>query len=173
VNHDLNASSIVIDQGTADGLTAGDPVIAPLVPYSSVDGTNYFGALVGVTEECGTNNCPVNLITNTSSPVGYTVKVLGGSGGAQGTLKPAPGTNDIFNISLIPVSAKVPVGGVVVTTSINSPRLPSRIPPGIPVGQVLDVSQTDASGPSKDVTVKPFADFQSLGDVLVMKVPNS
>ncbi len=105
--------------------------------------------------------------------MGYTVKVLGGSGGAQGTLKPAPGTSDIFTISLIPVSAKVPVGGVVVTTSINSSRLPSRLPAGIPVGQVLDVSQTDASGPSKDVTVKPFADFQSLGDVLVMKVPNS
>ncbi len=168
---DPTDSQIVIDQGTSAGITAGDPVVAPLVKNAKSQNQVYSGALVGVVMAgCGANACPVRLITDQSSGVGYTARVLN-TEGAQGILQPSAGSADIFDLTMVKFSVSVPIGGIVTTAGINSSRLPSRIPPGIPIGRVLSVSDDDFGGPSKNITVEPFADFQALGDVIVVKVP--
>lgn len=171
-SEDPTNSQVVINQGTAMGITTGDPVVAPLSQATTSDNPAYTGALVGVVKSgCTANACPVQLITDQTSGVGYVARVLNAPG-AQGILQPSAGSADIFDLTLVPFSVNVPVGGIVTTASINSSRLQSRIPPGIPIGRVLDVSQTDSGGVSKDITVEPFADFQALGDVVVVKVPS-
>ena len=165
-------SMVVIDHGTSSGLTSGDPVVAPLVPKAQTqNGKQTFqGAFVGVTGSCTASTCQVRLITSTSG-VGYPSQVLGAGKTAQGILKPSAGTPDIFDLSLVPIAAAVNVGDIVTTASIRSNRLQSRIPAYLPIGRVLQVSNDDAGGSNKQITVEPFADFQSLGLVDVIKVP--
>lgn len=158
---DVYDGVIVIDVGSADGVAKNDPVIAP---YSEG------GALIGIVVGCASSSCQVRLITDQSSGVGLTSKVLGTSG--LGLLLPEAGSPGQFRLEQIPISVPVAQGATVISAGqMTGTRYPVLIPPGIPIGRVAGVNTLDNNGNQHIIQVNPFVDFQDLSDVTVLRVP--
>lgn len=140
--------SIVIDQGSSDGVMVNDVV---------ANANGLIGRVVLTTKDLA----KVQLVTDNNSSVGTLLERTR----RQGVVRGNGGT--ALHLFDIPTLADVQPGDRILTAGIDG-----VYPRGIPVGVVVRAEQ----GPSlfKNVTVKPAVDFGSIEEVIVIhtrKIP--
>ncbi len=155
--------TITIGVGSSNGVALNDPVVAPAGDSTMIAG------LIGHVSSVTSNACTVRLILDPETAV--SARVLGTK--VRGVAEPAAGTG-VLNLLMVGQDESVQTGQTVVTSGIRSTSagLKSLLPAGIPIGKVTSVSQSDSSYPNKTIQVTPFVDFQSIDQVLVLKVQN-
>lgn len=139
--------SIIINKGATSGVVLSAAVMAP-----SVDKPVLVGRVVDVSE----NSSKVLLITDVVSAVSVEVSTRADLGLLEGQNRPWIAINYLGNQSTVQPGDFVQTAG-----------LGGVFPPGIPVGKVIDVSNTD-EGFFKTARVQPEIDFGSLKEVLVL-----
>jgi len=154
------ASEVTLDVGSGDGVAVDDPVIAPVTRPSSGD-----GALIGRVRAVTPHQAAVVLILDRQFAA--TAKIVNGT--ARGLVAPSPGDLGVMNLENVPLSEPVRLGDIVVTAGWKGDGLQARLPPGIPVGRVSSVGNTDEAQ-TKTIQVTPFADLQDLNEVAVLEV---
>jgi len=118
----------------------------------------------------------VGRITSTDGTIGEVTLLLDRSSGAaavlqrsrdRGMVRPPdeldPGSDNL-RLVYLPKGADVRVGDVVLTSGEGE-----VYPPGLPLGKVLSVEPSLASDVSRTAVVEPFADFDHLEYVLVVR----
>jgi rod shape-determining protein MreC len=139
-------SSVTINRGTADGITAGEPVVAA-------------GGLVGSVLLASAHTATVVLLTAPTFSVG--VQLQGGNiGSAEGVGQSQPLRVTVETTAATP--PKMTRGETVVTSGLDLEKFPANIP----VGRVASVS-TAAGASEPDITVTPMV---HLGQLLYMQV---
>ncbi len=138
--------SIIIDKGKRDGLTKSLPVVVP-------DG------VVGQVVEVATFYSRVLLIVDQNSAVDALVQ----RSRARGIVAGAADSGCTFKYVLR--KHDVQVGDAVITSGLDG-----VFPKGLRVGQVSGVVKRTA-GIFQEVTVAPYADFETLEEVLVILNP--
>ena len=138
--------SVVIDKGTADGLTPGVPVVISQ-------------GIVGQIVETAAHHAKVILITDQNSSVDGLVQRTR----AKGIVKGGPGNLAIFEYVLH--KDAVEEGDVIVSSGIDG-----IYPRGLPIGRVVAIDHAEA-GMFQTMTVLPFVDFEKLEEVLVIMDP--
>jgi rod shape-determining protein MreC len=152
--------SVTIDKGTSDGIGEGDAVVAA-------------AGVVGTVTRAGPISSQVQLIID---PAAHVAGAIQSTPPQQGLLD-GDGENDL-KMGLVPrgtPSADL-VGKLVETVSYSvgtgTDVQTNLFPPGIPIGKVSRVLQSDASL-SPFVAVAPTVDFSTLENVLVVLSPNA
>ena len=141
---------ITLDRGSDAGLELGDAVLS--------DG----GALVGSVVEVGPTYSFVRLINDSRSLVAGRDSKTRATGMISGRLA-AP-----LEMTDIRITDAIEVGHAVVTAGINQGRrFQSLFPPGLVVGQIIDVRQ-DPRSVVQTAFVEPAADLDHLESVLVI-----
>jgi len=141
---------VTVDKGTADGLAAGDVVIAQ------------GGAVVGRISDIGSNFAKVTLISDpTSVVIGQLAKSgktgeVGGEAGGVLTMK------NVDSAVTIGLDEEVFTAGLELAGGIRSPY-----PRGLVLGSVVDV-QRDANDVVQTAFVAPAADLETFGFALVI-----
>jgi rod shape-determining protein MreC len=153
--------SITLGVGSDDGVSLNDPVVAP------AGDSRYIAGLIGHVSSVTSRACTVSLILDPETAV--SASVLGTT--VRGVAEPAAGTG-LLNLLMVGQDEDVQTGQSVITSGIrsNNAGLKSLLPRGIPIGKVTSVSQSNVSYPNKTIQVTPYVDFQSLNQVLVLKV---
>jgi rod shape-determining protein MreC len=141
-------STVTIDEGTAAGVQAEDPVI-------NAEG------LVGKVTLAASDAAVVSLITD--STMGVAARVNGQ--GAVGIVQPKVGDPGDLLLEYLPADANVASGQYVVTSGTILPPYDSLFPPGIAIGQVTSVNE---EAPYKVVNVSPIANLHNLDTVQVL-----
>ncbi len=139
--------TVMVDKGTDDGVTKGDPVI------------NAQG-VVGIVVDASAQYAKVMLITDPNSAVDAVVQ----HNRARGILK--GGAAGVCVLNFVQRKHQVNVGDVVVSSGMDQ-----VFPKGLPVGRVATVVKQDA-GIFQDVTVTPAVDFERLEEILIIPVPD-
>ena len=142
-------STITVNKGSKDGVREGNPVI-------NGDG------LVGRVRRVSGSNAQILLITDGDSGVPARVN----EGKAQGIVQPAVGDPDDLRMENLGRNQKVRRNQTVVTLGTISQRLPSRFPPGIPIGRITRVDEDEGT-----IHVRPFADLRDLEFVQILTEP--
>ncbi len=149
-------ATIRINKGSRDGVRAGQPVINEQ-------------ALIGQVTEVFSGSSQVTLITDRSSHV----SAVAGQRGVFGIVSPASAgnPNDLV-LEFVPSSAQLNPGDRVVTrgTVSQTDRLPSRYPPGLPIGEITRID--NAGTDTQEVHLRPFANMRSLDFVQVLTRPH-
>jgi len=143
-------SAVTIDLGSGDGVRVDDPVI-------SGDG------LVGRIASAQGGSSQVALLTDHTSAV--SAKVL--PHGVQGVIKPDVGDPEDLILDFIDSTKEVRGGQTVVTSGWRAEGLASLFPPGLPIGEVTQVSIVEQEV-SQQVHVRPYADLANLDVVQVL-----
>jgi rod shape-determining protein MreC len=149
-------STVNINRGTNDGVHKDDPVMT---------GEGLVGRVTSVTGDAA----QVTLITDRRSGVAAKIAESSVSGIVEtGT----PGNPNDVLMTLIPRGDKVSVGQRIITAGIESSKLASFFPPGIPIGEVTkaDVNELDTS---QQVHVRPYANLRGLEIVQVLTKPKT
>ncbi len=137
--------SLVLDKGSADGVSVGMIAITP-------------SGLVGrVVQPVALHSANLMLVTNPEFGVGTMVSRTGAEGAAVGRL----GSADLVMTFFSP-NAQVRVGDQVVTSGIGG-----EFPRGIPVGIVVTV-QMGGLGLVRQAIVRPVVDVGGVGAVLLL-----
>ena len=154
--------SITLGVGSDDGVSLNDPVVAP------AGDSRYIAGLIGHVSSVTSRACTVRLILDPETAVSASVL---GHHRSRGLAEPAAGTG-VLNLLIVGQDEDVQTGQSVITSGIrsNNAGLKSLLPKGIPIGKVTSVSQSNVSYPNKTIQVTPFVDFQSINQVLVLKV---
>lgn len=139
------AETIEINRGTANGITAGMPVVAA-------------GGLVGSISQASAHNATVLLLTDPSFDIGVRL-------GAGGQVANATGEGRGYDLRVtgVPNSVKVTKGEALSTSGLAL----EKFPPGIPVGRVASVS-SPADSLQSSVKLAPLVDPYKLLYVQVM-----
>jgi rod shape-determining protein MreC len=156
------SQTITIDVGSSQGVAVDDPVVAP------AGDSDQFAGLIGRVTAVTPGAANVQLILDADTAV--SARVQGGT--VHGLAMPSDGDPGVLSLKMVPQEEQVSTGQVVVTAGLQSGRLQSLLPAGIPIGQITSVSQ-DENFPDKSIQVTPFVDFGSLDRVLVLKVQGS
>jgi rod shape-determining protein MreC len=135
---------VLIEAGSASGIQKDDPVVTG-------DG------LVGTVVRAAHNVSLVALLTDDTT----LVSAVDVQTGAQGIVK-AGGSFDRVTKDL-----RVNAGDTLVTAGWKAQGLSSIYPRGIPIGRVTSVGQNEVDL-FKHVQLQPFANFNTLGSVLVL-----
>lgn len=135
--------TIVIDKGSADGLTQGLPVM------------NSYG-LIGQIEELSAHSAQVRLISDENSGVSAMIQ----SNRAVGVIRGS--ADGSLRLEYITVDAKVEKGDVVITSGLGG-----TYPKGLPIGEVVHVSR-DSASLHYNITVRPPRSSASYEEVLVV-----
>lgn len=135
--------SVVIDKGTAAGVTQGMPV------------TDASG-VVGQVMEAGPATSTVRLLTDENSSIPAMIQ----SNRAQGMLRGS--VSGELSLTLVPASATVSVGDVVVTSGLGG-----VFPKGLPLGVVTSV-EASPGALYLTITVDAYAHVDDLEEVLVI-----
>jgi rod shape-determining protein MreC len=152
--------SVTIAAGSADGVAAGDVVVAPIGGSSGAT-----GGLVGIVDRVTRSVSRVTLLTDAQSRVTATDLT---SPTAVGLIKRAGGGSDKLILDRVSKSAYVGVGDTIITAgSLGSGDLPSMFPRGIPIGKIKYESNSDVNA-FKNIEVAPLVDFSSLQSVIVL-----
>jgi rod shape-determining protein MreC len=146
-------STVSINKGTGDGVRVDQPVI-------NGDG------LVGTVTSATGNAAIVTLITDHTSGVSAVVN----ESGVAGVVQPAVGNPNDLLLEFIRRGDRIEEGQTVVTAGSRSQRYESLFPPGIPVGRVSKVDDTELDVYQR-VHVKPFAQLRRLDVVQVLTDP--
>jgi rod shape-determining protein MreC len=140
-------NSVTIDKGTADGVVAGQPVVAA-------------GGLVGTVETASQHVATVQLLSDPSFSVG--VDLTGGNvGAAHGTGRYGPLRVTVDTPSLHPPVEKV--GDLVTTSGLAMEKFPKAIP----VGRVSKVTAVPGAV-EPEIELTPLADPAQLWYVDVL-----
>jgi len=142
-NFDL---TVVIDQGTNDGVAEGMPVVT---------GAGLVGRVVSVSRTRAT----VLLVTDSNSSVGVRLTESGDVGVATGR-----GAERTLNVEFIAVDTEVEKDEVVVTSGLQQ----SVFPPSIPVGRVEEARNREGEF-QKQVRIRPVVDLRRLTFVKVLQ----
>ena len=142
-------STITVNKGSKDGVREAQPVI------------NGEG-LVGRVRRVSGSNAQILLITDGDSGVPARVN----EGKASGIVQPAVGDPDDLRMENLGRNQKVRRNQTVVTLGTISQRLPSRFPPGIPIGRITRVDDDEGT-----IHVRPFADLRDLEFVQILTQP--
>ena len=158
----LYAQKVMLDQGAAQGIAVGDPVVSG-VASAGYNGAALVGRVTGVT----TDTSEVTLISDASMAVAASVA---GHQGADGVLQPNAGDVTTQVLDFVRKTYTVNGGDFVVTSGFVDTKLDlsSFFPSGIPIGVVTFVSQTDTEN-YKTIQVTPWVDLQSFRTALVLK----
>ncbi|UGS37546.1 rod shape-determining protein MreC [Capillimicrobium parvum] len=146
-------STVSINKGTGDGVRVDQPVI-------NGDG------LVGTVTSATGNAAIVTLITDHTSGVSAVVN----ESGVAGVVQPAVGNPNDLLLEFIRRGDRIATGQTVVTAGSRSQRYESLFPPGLPVGRVTKVDDTELNVYQR-VHVKPFAQLRRLDVVQVLTDP--
>jgi rod shape-determining protein MreC len=146
-------STVSINKGTGDGVRVDQPVI-------NGDG------LVGTVTSATGNAAIVTLITDHTSGVSAVVN----ESGVAGVIQPAVGNPNDLLLEFIRRGDRIETGQTVVTAGSRSQRYESLFPPGLPVGRVTKVDDTELDVYQR-VHVKPVAQLRRLDVVQVLTDP--
>ncbi|MCB9147136.1 MAG: rod shape-determining protein MreC [Caldilineaceae bacterium] len=139
---------ILLDLGSEQGIEEGMPVVTNL-------------GLVGRITEVNPTTSKVLLITDPNSGVNA---ILSNSR-VNGVIKGVPGSTLIMDY--IPQDVVISVGEDILTSGLTSEIGGGRFPKGIPIGQVVQIIQSDEEV-SQQAIVIPAVDFAKLDLVLVI-----
>jgi rod shape-determining protein MreC len=142
-------STLTVNKGSRDGVREGQPVI------------NGAG-LVGRVRRVSGSNAQVLLITDGDSAVSARVT----ENGASGIVETAVGDPNDLRLEYLGRNDRPREDHTVVTSGSTSERLPSRFPPGIPIGRITRVDEDEGT-----VHVRPFANLRELEFVQILTDP--
>lgn len=137
--------SVEINEGAADGVAVGQPVVAA-------------GGLIGSVSSVSSHLATVTLLDDPSFAVGVRVVRGGAVGAAVGE-----GQGELLQVEDVNVGEQVKRGDQLVTSGLSLEHFPS----GIPVGTVAQVS-APAGALQLEISVKPLADLVNLQFVRVL-----
>jgi rod shape-determining protein MreC len=135
---------IIVDQGRAEGVREGMPVVTPR-------------GLAGRVTEVGAHWAKVLLIIDSSSSVNAVVQSTRATGVAQGSL------NGTIVVRYLPQGEAVAVNDIILTSGIGG-----NFPKRLVIGQVTEVHRRDIEL-FQEAVVKPSVDFNALEFVLIIK----
>lgn len=140
-------NTVTIDKGTANGIAAGQPVVAA-------------GGLVGSVQSAAAHSATIQLLTDPAFDVGVS---LAGSniGSAEGQGRTLPMKITVDTTQLQPPAEKV--GQIVVTSGLNLEKFPK----GIPVGRVSKVTNVPGAV-EPDIVLTPVVDTAQLAYVQIL-----
>jgi rod shape-determining protein MreC len=138
------AWSIIIDQGSADGVKPGMPVVTP-------------EGLVGRVISTGTNWAKVLLLIDPSSSVNAVVQSTRATGVVQGDISGNP------IIKYVPQGEAIKIGDLILTSGMGA-----TFPKRLVIGQVTEVRKHDIEL-FQEAIIKPAVDFTRLEFVLILK----
>lgn len=139
--------SLIVDRGSSDGVKVNMPVITS-------------GGLVGRVTTVTFLTSQVMLITDEKSAAGGIVGELGGSG-ALGVVK-GTGKRDLLEMRYVSGLVDVNVGESVYTSGQDG-----IYPPGLKIGEVVEISKGSATTPHV-IFIKPTADINSVKEVAIL-----
>jgi len=140
---------VVIAAGRNNGIHQETPVVTS-------DG------LVGSVTQVTGSGALVTLLTDESSAV----QARDQDTGAFGVVQHGQGQGSLI-VDRVTKDKRVAEGDVIVTAGTRSQQYPSLFPPGIPIGVVISVGQSDTA-PYKQIQIAPFVDFSSLDAVTAL-----
>ncbi len=138
------ARYIIIDQGSAEGVKAGMPVVTPQ-------------GLVGRITATGTHWAKALLITDATSAVNAVVQSTRATGIVQGDV------NGNLTIKYLPQGEAVKIGDLILTSGMGG-----GFPKRLVIGQVTSVRKHDIEL-FQEADIQPSVDFARLEFVLVLK----
>ncbi len=138
------ARFIIIDQGSADGVKMGMPVLTPK-------------GLVGRVTDTGTHWAKVLLILDPSSSVNAVVQSTRATGVVQGDV------NGNVLIKYVPQGEAIKTGDLILTSGLGG-----NFPKRLVIGQVTEVRKRDIEL-FQEATIQPTVDFMRLEFVLILK----
>ncbi len=151
---------VQIDRGTADGIALNQPVVGATVPVDdSLSGKGLVGKVVAVSSHAA----QVQLISDSESSVAVVVQGLRAEGILEGSV------SGKLVMDYVERDQPVQEKRIVVTSGFNRVSI---FPKGIPVGIVESVGQEDVNS-YKQIEVRPFVDFRTLEEVMVLLTPVS
>ncbi len=139
--------SFMIDKGSDDGISVGDPVVTS-------------AGLVGAVTEIAEKYCTVRTILSPELSVGIKVQKRGDTGILEGDIRYA--ADGLTQIIYLAKDSGVKPGDTIITTGTSG-----LFPAGYLVGTVAETGAAD-SGLSFYASVKPFADIKKLSSVMVV-----
>lgn len=139
--------SSIVDRGSMDGVKLNMPVV-----------TN--GGLVGRVTAVGPLTSQVDLITRDKSGVGGIVGEIGGSN-ALGVVT-GTGKTNVVELRYVAGSIDVQVGQIVYTSGQDG-----IYPPGLKVGEIVEVITGSATTPHK-IFIKPSAGIDSMQEAAIL-----
>ena len=142
-------STLKLDVGTSDGVNDNDAVITS-------------EGLVGRVSDAFGGTANVTLITGESA---VTSQVL--PDGPMGSIVPIIGAPGKLDFTLIQGDKEVEDGDELVTAGLSGEGLESRLPAGIPVGEVSEAIPAEQEQ-QQSVTVEPHADLADIDEVTVL-----
>jgi rod shape-determining protein MreC len=149
-------STVNINRGSGDGVRVDDPVLT---------GEGLVGRVTKVVGDAA----QVTLLTDPIS--GVTARIA--ESGVKGIVQTGtPGNPNDLLLQRIPRGDRVRAGEQVVTAGIESARLTSYFPPGIPIGVITRVDPYELES-SQQVHVRPYADLRNLDVVQVLTLPSN
>ena len=137
---------LTINKGSADGISENMAVV-------NQDG------LIGKTANVTEHTADVTLIIDSSSGVGGMLQ----ESSIQGVLQGIGGGKGLITMTKLPYNADIQLNDVVVSSGVGG-----VFPAGLLVGNVIKVN-TSADGLSKEAIVEPYANFDDLKFVLVIR----
>ena len=135
------------------GLSSGISVDMPIV---NGDG------LVGRVVATGATWSRVMTIVNSSISVSAIVERTRDTGVLTGTVSSGDETEALMSMSKLPLDADLVTGDTVITSGLSG-----VFPKGIPIGEVIEVSENE-DGMKNKAVVKPRVDFYHLEEVMVI-----
>jgi len=144
--YQFDNNSVIINKGTADGVT----------PEMGVIGTN---GIIGITQKTSTHFAQIISVLNTHSKISVSLKNTNHSGFLQwNAIDP-----NIFDVVDVPLNAKVNIGDTLVTSGMSS-----VFPKGILVGKIIDFKEL-SDRKSYKIILESFMDMTNLGTAYVVK----
>lgn len=140
---------IRINQGSSDGVRAGQPVVTG-------------SGLVGTVDTVGGNFSTVTLVTDADFGAGAKISERG----ITGVVTPAGGAPRELRMEGPEATDIVRRGNTLVTSGTSDPRLPSPFPPGVLIGKVTEVD--DPGSDTQIIRVRPFVDVRDVNFVEVI-----
>lgn len=147
---------VQIDKGSADGIVLNQPVVGATVPVAgSLSGKGLVGKVIAVAAHAA----QVQLVIDPGSSAAAVVQGTRAEGIVEGTVSGGLLMDYVERDK--PVEEKL----VVVTSGFGQ-----IFPKGIPIGLVQTIGEVDVN-PYKQIEVRPFVDFSSLEEVMVLTSP--
>ncbi len=149
---------VQIDRGEDDGIRLNQPVVGATVSADkSLSGKGLVGKVIAV----GRRSARVQLIVDSTSSVATLIQGTRAEGILEGTLAGR------LIMDFVERDQPVEEKFIVITSGFGQ-----IYPKGIPVGIVLSVGEVDVSI-YKQIEVRPFVDFETLEEVMVLTTPNA
>lgn len=147
---------IQIDKGSDDGIALNQPVVGATVPADkSLSGKGLVGKVIAV----GSHSARIQLLTDQASNVAALVQGTRAEGIVGGSL------SGRLVMDFVERDQPVEVKLIVITSGFGQ-----VFPKGIPIGIVQSVGEVDVNI-YKQIEVRPFVDFDTLEEVMVVTTP--